>query len=110
MKTWEDSESVYYEIGCDCRSSDHNLQVNAESDKDSTLAALNFGVTLHTRWQWNRFKHPLFAWLNEPLKRISIASEILFRGRSEYYYEFILGEDNIKALRYALDEIEKKFK
>lgn len=107
MREYEYDDVVSYRIGCDCRSTDHDLNLYAEQDKDG-IAHIQFTANLNTPYWYTFFEHALLKWLNEPIKRVKIAVEVLFRGYTEYNFDFILGKDNINALRYALDEIEKK--
>lgn len=109
MKTFEDKDSVSYRIGCDCGANDHDLDVYAEVD-ESNIASIQFGAKLSTPHWYRTFEHPWLEWLNEPVMRVRLALTVLFSGYAECYHEFILGADNIKSLRYALDEIEKKIK
>lgn len=107
MKEYEYDDTISYRIGCDCRSPDHDISLYAEQDPDG-FAHIQFSANLHTPYWYKFFETPVLKWLNEPIKRIKIAVEVLFQGYTEYNFEFILGKDNISALRYALDEIEKK--
>lgn len=109
MKEYEHDDCVSYRIGCDCFSNDHDLDIYAEQDEDGHLSTIQFVASMSTPY-WDRtFTSPWLEWLNEPIKRIKLITKILFVGRVEYNCEFVLGKDNIVALRYALDEIEKKF-
>lgn len=108
MKEFEDDDCVAYRIGCDCRSKEHDLEIYVEQDNDG-MTTIMFTAQMNTPY-WDRtFDSPWLVWLNEPIKRLKLISKILFAGYAEYNCDFILGEDNIKALRFALDEIEKKF-
>lgn len=107
MKEYESEDSVSYRIGCNCRSEDHDLNIYAEQDKDG-FSTIQFNAKLSTPY-WDRpFDSLWLAWLNEPTKRLKLIAKILFVGYAEYNFDFVLGKDNIVALRYALDEIEKK--
>lgn len=108
MKEYEHDDCVSYRIGCECRSDVHDLNVYAEQDEDG-FSTIQFVAKLSTPY-WDRtFNSPWLKWLNEPIKRIKLINKILFLGYAEYNFDFVLGKDNIVALRYALDEIEKKF-
>lgn len=109
MKVSEWEDFVIYRIGCDCMDSDHDMDIWASSD-DGGFHAINFSYKMHSRLQRKFFESEILGWLNGPLHRLVMIAEILFTGRVETHGEFVLGKENIKGLRTALDEIEDKFK
>lgn len=109
MKEYEHDDVVSYRIGCGCYGgADHDLNVHAEQEEDGT-ACIMFTAECNTPYWDKTFESPWLAWLNEPVKRLKLITRILFVGYAEYNFDFILKPDNIKALRYALDEIERKW-
>ena len=109
MKEYEHDDRVSYRIGCGCYGgAEHDLSIYAGQDKDGT-ATIDFSAKLNTPYWGSTFESPWLSWLNEPIKRVKLAAKILVVGYSEYSFDFILDKDNVAALRYALDEIEKKW-
>lgn len=108
MKLGEWDDAIYYRIGCDCLCREHDLEIWAEVDEHG-CKTINMSGTLHSYLWQERFDHKWLRWLNGPVNRIAIALTVLFTGRVEMTGDFILGKDNITALRTALDEIEAKF-
>lgn len=109
MKVKEWNDAVSYRIGCDCLSDDHDLHLWAESDEYGGHE-IRMSCDLIAHGYRSRFRSPWLRWLDGPINRVAIAARILFAGRIEFNQEFILGKENVVALRTALDEIEEKFK
>lgn len=109
MKMHEWDDAVSYRVGCQCTDTAHDLDIWVETDKENDFPAIYLSSTIHTNLWNEQFTNPFLKWLNGPLNRIILALAILLNGKIEMHKEFILGKENVKGLRTALDEIEKKF-
>lgn len=105
----EGEHYICYRIGCACGAHEHDVDLYAEQESPADPPQLMLSATCSTPYWDPTFDTPWLAWLNEPIKRLKVISQVLFRGYAEYNFDFILDEDNVSALRYALDQIENKF-
>jgi len=103
MKIEEFDDSCFYRIACSCGSSEHDLEVEVEFDKDGLLWLFLSGQHTVADW-WN---HP--SWFGRMWKRIKLTSRLLFTGWFETNGEFlVMKEEHIDSIISFLQHIKKK--
>lgn len=107
-KEWEDA--VYYRVACDCGSDEHDMSIWAETTGVDDYYEIRFGTIMVAKDYRNHFRSKWFRWLDSPVNRVAIALRVLFTGRVEMHHEFVLGKENVRGLRVALQDIESKFR
>jgi hypothetical protein len=107
IKEWEDT--LYYRVGCDCTHPDHDMSIWAETFGEHQHYEIRMGTTMCASSYRSRFRSRWLRWLDGPVNRVAIAARMLITGRVEITHEFVLGKENVRGFRKALQEIEEKF-
>lgn len=110
LDSYDDGES-YWRIACECASSNHDVSLYFETDKDSRSFSLNLAMEVSSnnpielyhnvgdsRWYWLEWLIDNITW------RIKTATKILFLGRIEVSGDVLLDQDGIAAMQVALEE------
>lgn len=109
MKINEYDDALYYRVACDCASEEHDMSIWAESIGTVGYYEIRMSSTMCANAYRSRFSSRWLRWLDGPVNRVAIALRVLFTGRVELSQEFILGKENVRGLRVALQDIEAKF-
>jgi hypothetical protein len=110
MKIKEYDDAVYYRVACGCAGGDHDMAIWAEKvGDDDDYYEIRMSVDMVAHGYRSRFTSRWLRWLDEPVNRMALALRVLFTGRVELNQEFVLGKENVRGLRVALQDIEEKF-
>lgn len=107
INEWEDA--VYYRVGCDCCSPEHDMSIWAEKIDGHEGYEIRMEATLAASEYRSRGYPDWLRWLEALVNRVAIAVRVLLTGRVEVSHEFVLGKANVRGLCTALQDIERKF-
>ena len=99
MKLKEFGDSIYYRVGCDCMDKRCELTMELELDEDDKMIYLNLYKDLVWDEYYNNDNRFTRFW-----RRIKCTLRMLFTGRIELESCLVLKNNNMMALRDAIDE------
>jgi|688.fasta_scaffold1640357_1 hypothetical protein len=96
MKTFDNEDSAAYRIACDCHTSDHDINMWVELDRDEYNINVSFYVESYTPW-WNQY-----------FNRFKVIWKLLTTGYFQREHHTILNSQT--ALNFAntiISEVER---
>jgi hypothetical protein len=106
MKTHDLKDTTFYEVGCDCGSSDCNMTIELEYCPEFNIIFMNFYKKVSLSIYWNDSTFVKRIW-----RRIKYSIQILFKGYIELTETHVFQDiEHIDAFIEAMQEGKEKLK
>lgn len=92
-------DDVWFDVQCTCGSKDHYHDVMVEVDRESNLVTVLIYTESHTPLLGSSDSNPVRAFFREIAHRITVASQVLFRGHYKYENDIVMTRQ--QALNYG---------